>query len=160
MYWVAEVRLFLCFLDKKKKNQPLTITSKDMTRFNTLIDEAIAIIILAHKNMYGGEIFVQKTKSYRLYDLAKFINKGKSIKVIGLRPGEKLHEEMISISDSYYTYDCKKYFVICSPSVQNLEKKYSKFKKFKKGTSYNSLNNNFMTNKDFEDAIKTYYKKN
>lgn len=147
------------FLKQKKNNQTLTVTSKEMTRFNTSIDEAVEMIIMAHKRMHGGEIFVQKAKSYRLYDLAKFINKGKSIKVIGLRLGEKLHEEMISSTDSYYTYDCKKYFVICNPSVQNLAKKYSKFKKYKKGMSYNSLNNNFMTSKDFEVAIKMYFKK-
>lgn len=147
------------FFKQKTKNIPLTITSKKMTRFNTSIDEAINLILLAYKNMHGGEIFVQKTKSYRLYDLAKYISKGKSVKVIGLRPGEKLHEEMISMSDSYYTYDCKKYYVICSPSVQNLERKYNKFKKYKEGVSYNSLDNNFMTNKDFEAAIKNYFKK-
>ena len=127
-----------------------------MTRYNTSVSNGIEMVLYAIKNMWGGEVFVQKTKSYRICDLAYLFQKNKNFKIIGIRPGEKLHEEMISISDSYNTFDIGKYFVICNPSVKNLIKKYSRHKKISKGKSYNSLNNKFLTINELKKNLKNY----
>lgn len=135
------------------QNKKLLITDKRMTRFSTTLIDGIKMVEDALKFMEGGEIFVQKNLSYRITDLATtFSNK---ISFTKIRPGEKLHEEMISASDSYDTYDLGKYYVICSPTLTNLRKKYKKFKKFKEGNSYNSLNNKFLNKIQLRNLIKT-----
>ena len=147
------VPLFVKLAKEKKK---ITLTSTEMTRYNTSVSNGIEMVLYAIKNMWGGEVFVQKTKSYRICDLAYLFQKNKNFKIIGIRPGEKLHEEMISISDSYNTFDIGKYFVICNPSVKNLIKKYSRHKKISEGKSYNSLNNEFLTINELKKNLKNY----
>ena len=134
------------FLNKKKEGI-IPITDKRMTRFNITLQEAVNFVLFCLEKMWGGEIFVPKIPSYRLEDLAKAIAPRNKIKIIGLRPGEKIHEEMISTSDAVNTIEYKKYFIITpySKFIGWNKKKYMKFNKNGKNCdsefSYNSYNN-------------------
>ena len=105
------VPLFL----EHKKNGYLPITHPDMTRFNISLDDGINMVIWAIKNSLGGEIFVPKIPSYKIRDLATAIAPDCPQKIVGIRPGEKIHEEMITASDSLNTLDLGDYFAILSP---------------------------------------------
>jgi UDP-N-acetylglucosamine 4,6-dehydratase len=143
---------------RNSKNNFLEITDLNMTRFSITIEEAIEVVFWAIKNSIGGEIIVPKIPSYRLVDLAKAICPKCKLKVTGIRPGEKLHEEMITISDSYNTFDIGKYYIILDNiNLKNLSKypKTYKIKKVHKNFSYNSLNNpNFLTVKEIINLVK------
>ena len=118
------VPLFL----KQKENKCFTITDPTMTRFTLTIDQAIFFVLNCAANMIGGEIFVPKLKSYNIVQLAKCIDKDSEIKIIGIRPGEKLHESMISSTESLKTIDNDSYLIIL-PEIQinnNYEEKYGK----------------------------------
>ena len=82
---------------KLKNHDYFPITDKRMTRFNITLNEAILFVLDSLKMMHGGEIFVPKIPSFKVIDLAKAFDSNKKIKIIGMRPGEKLHEEMVSI---------------------------------------------------------------
>ena len=123
-----------------------------MTRFNITLQESIEFVLFSLKKMWGGEIFVPKIPSYILLDLAKAISSKAKIKYTGIRTGEKLHEEMISSSDSMNTLEYKDHFVIVPNSIFiNWDKKmYLKKNKGGKncteGFSYNSKQNEkFLT---------------
>ena len=88
---------------EQKKTGTLTITDKSMTRFNITLYQSINLVLWAIKKSVGGEIYVPKLPSYRILDLAKAISPDSKTKVIGVRPGEKIHEEMITDSDSFAT---------------------------------------------------------
>ena len=132
------------FFFKKRDEGYLPITDLEMTRFNISIDEGVNMVLYALENAFGGEIFIPKIPSYRITDIAEAIAPGIEHRVVGIRPGEKIHEEMITASDSYYTYDLGKYYTIL-PSTQrwNLKEFIKKFnaKKVNKGFTYNSLEN-------------------
>jgi len=131
------IPLFKKFLDKGF----FPITDKKMTRFNITLEESIRMVLWSLKKSLGGEIFVPKIPSYKILDLAKAMSPKNTIKIIGIRSGEKIHEEMITSSDSYNTYDLGKYYAIINPSNNKLIKKYKNFKKFPNGKSYNSFDN-------------------
>ena len=98
--------------------------------------------------MEGGEIYVKKIPSVKIIDIAKAINKNARFKIIGIRPGEKLHEQMISVEDSNYTYEYKSYFKIL-PSINNWNRDHKRIKtgkKVKNGFSYTSSNNDKWLN--------------
>jgi UDP-N-acetylglucosamine 4,6-dehydratase/5-epimerase len=99
------------FLNKKKEGI-LPITDPNMTRFNIPIEGGVEMVMHALEHAWGGEIFVPKIPSYRITDLAEAIGPECEKPVLGIRPGEKIHEEMISQSDSYSTYDLGKYYAI------------------------------------------------
>lgn len=128
------------FLNKKKDGE-LPITDANMTRFNISLDEGVDMILHALEHAWGGEIFVPKIPSYRITDVAEAIAPDATKPEIGIRPGEKVHEEMITSSDSFYTYDLGKYFAIL-PSVHawNLDEYIDKnsAKRVEQGFSYNS----------------------
>lgn len=131
------------FLNLENKST-FPITHKSMTRFNISLIESVESVIWAFQNMLGSEIFVPKIKSFRIVDLAKAINPNCKFKIIGIRPGEKLHEEMITKSDSINCVDLGKFYAILSPFSKYSLKNYSKIKKVKKvkeGFSYSSDNN-------------------
>jgi UDP-N-acetylglucosamine 4,6-dehydratase (inverting) len=133
------------FFINKKKDGVFPITDPTMTRFNITLRGGVEMVIHALENAWGGELFVPKIPSYNILDIAKAIDEKCKINVIGIRPGEKLHEEMISVSDSYYTYDLGKYYVILPPKPKwNLEEFISEFKAIKvpEGFYYNSAQNN------------------
>jgi len=122
------------FLKNKEKNI-FYITDKRMTRFNITLDEGVKFVIESLKKMQGGEIFVPKIQSYKITDIVSAISKRPKIKIIGIRPGEKLHEEMITKSDSMTTYEFKKYFIIFPHQVfygKKLAQYLKKYKEFSK----------------------------
>ena len=94
------------------KNGKLSITDKNMTRFNITLEDSVKLVQWAIENTCGGEILVPKIPSYNIVDLANAISPSSLLEEIGIRPGEKLHEEMITTSDSPYTYDIGDYYSI------------------------------------------------
>ena len=99
------------------KNKPfVNITDTRMTRFNITLEEGVRFVIFSLKNMWGGELFIPKIPSYKITDLAKAISPKSKHKIIGIRPGEKLHEEMITETDSLNAAEFKKYYVILPDS--------------------------------------------
>ena len=140
-----------------KKNLPFTITDKDMTRFNISLKEGVDLVLHAIKNSKGGEIFVPKISSYKILDLAKAVKNDFKIQYIGIRPGEKLHEEMITSSDALTTIDVGKNYIILPSSGKNSLNSYKtkKYKRVPKNFSYNSKNNkNFLTVSQLREIIK------
>ena len=139
------------------------ITDRRMTRFNITLEEAVNFVLNSLKRMQGGEIFVPKIPSFRVVDLAKAFDATKKIKIIGMRPGEKLHEEMVSVGDSINTIEYKNSYIICPQSEniiwnKNLHLKNKKgSKKFKENFSYNSgSNSQFLS----VNKLKILLKKN
>jgi len=101
------------FLNKKNKGESfLPITDSDMTRFNISLEDGCEMVFYAIENAWGGEVFIPKIPSYRIPDVAKAIAPELEQRKVGIRPGEKLHEEMITSSDSYNTVDLGNYYVI------------------------------------------------
>ena len=132
------------FFIEKSKNGILPITHPEMTRFNISIEEGVNLVLYALKNAFGGELFVPKIPSYNILDLAKAISPDCKLEIVGIRPGEKLHEEMINSSDSFNTYDIGDKYVILPNSFNKIKsfiKKY-KSKKVLENFSYNSKDNN------------------
>lgn len=106
------------FFLNKKKDGVLPITDPSMTRFNISLEEGVNMVLHALDEAWGGEIFVPKIPSYRIMDVAEAIGPECEHRVSGIRPGEKIHEEMITSSDAFTTYDLGKYYVIL-PQVPN-----------------------------------------
>lgn len=100
------------FFLKRKETGVLPITDSTMTRFNISLADGVKMVLHALEHAWGGELFVPKIPSYRITDLAEAIGPECEHPVIGIRPGEKIHEEMITSSDSFTTYDLGKYYVI------------------------------------------------
>lgn len=100
------------FFLKKKKDGVLPITDATMTRFNITLTEGVDMVLHALESAWGGEILVPKIPSYKITDVAMAIGPDCEHRVIGIRPGEKIHEEMITSSDSFSTYDLGKYYTI------------------------------------------------
>lgn len=148
------------FFLKKRKEGVLPITDLKMTRFNILIEEGVDLVLHALENAWGGEIFVPKIPSYRITDLAEAIGPECKINVVGVRPGEKIHEEMITSSDSFTTYDLGKYYVILPLKLNwDLAEFTQKFNSEKviKGMSYNSgKNTQWLSVKELRSLIKVY----
>lgn len=133
---------------------PYPVTHEKMTRFNITLNESVKMVIEALKKCKGGEIFIPKMKSYRILDLVRSINNHAKIKVIGIRPGEKINEELITSNDSFYTFDLGKYYVIANPAIKKVFKYYQRFKKFKEGSSYNSFDNrNYLSISELKKII-------
>lgn len=132
------------FFMNKKKEGVLPITSDKMTRFNISLQAGVDMVMNALLNAWGGEIFIPKIPSYKILDIANAIGPDCDKPVVGIRPGEKIHEEMITTSDSYNTFDLGEYFIIL-PTVPrwNLDEFKAKFKavKVSVGFSYNSGTN-------------------
>lgn len=100
------------FFLKRKATGVLPITDSGMTRFNISLSGGVEMVMHALEYAWGGEIFVPKIPSYRIMDVAAAIGPKCEYPVVGIRPGEKIHEEMITASDSLYTYDLGKYYTI------------------------------------------------
>ena len=130
------------FIKTKNNGEILPITHPEMTRFMLTLDEAVDMVETAFERMIGGEIFVKKMPSMKVVDVARTIC-DKEYKVVGIRAGEKMHEEMISIQDAMTTYDFGDYYVIApsmlSTSVTN--KIVNGGTKVPPGFSYTSDNN-------------------
>jgi UDP-N-acetylglucosamine 4,6-dehydratase len=105
------------FFLQKRHTGILPITDPNMTRFNITLDQGVEMVLHAVENAWGGEIFVPKIPSYRILDVAEAIGPACEKPIVGIRPGEKIHEEMITESDSFYTYDLGKYYTILPSST-------------------------------------------
>lgn len=111
------------FFLEKAKSGVLPITDPAMTRFNISLNEGVAMVLWALKQAQGGELFVPKIPSYRITDVAEAIGPSCEKPITGIRPGEKIHEEMITASDSFTTVDLGEYYAIL-PSDGRVEKLY------------------------------------
>ena len=132
------------FINKKKQNNSLPITDPNMTRFNISLQGGVNMVMHALEHAWGGELFVPKIPSYKIMDVAEAIGPNCSKPIVGIRPGEKVHEEMITPSDSFYTYDLGKYYTILPAThMWDLDEYLSTFKakKVPSGFSYNSGEN-------------------
>jgi UDP-N-acetylglucosamine 4,6-dehydratase len=155
------------FLDRRDDGK-LPITSTEMTRFNISLQEGVEMVLWALENALGGEIFVPKIPSYRITDVAEAIAPGCRQEVIGIRPGEKVHEEMITVSDGFNTVDLNHYFAILppggenggggGPSIDDYCRKTGA-KRVPAGFSYNSgTNPDFLTVPQIRELIRTHVK--
>ena len=144
------------FMSLKKKGE-LPITDVRMTRFMISLDQGVDLVWHAFKDMLGGEIYVKKIPSIKLIDIAKVVAPEAKHKIIGIRPGEKLHEQMISSSDSHSTYEYSKYYKIL-PQINEWGKdnlRINKGKKVPEGFDYSSNNNQeWMTKSDLKKWIE------
>lgn len=109
------------FFINKKKEGKLPITDVAMTRFNISLQGGVDMVMHAMEHAWGGEIFIPKIPSYKITDVAQAVAPECELVIVGIRPGEKIHEEMITASDSFYTYDLGKYYTIL-PSVPHFKK--------------------------------------
>jgi UDP-N-acetylglucosamine 4,6-dehydratase/5-epimerase len=145
------------FFMKKKAEGVLPITDPKMTRFNISLSEGVDMVMHALEHAWGGEIFVPKIPSYKITDVAEAIGPDCQQKIIGIRPGEKIHEEMITSSDSFTTYDLGKYYVILpQTTLWNLSEFIEKHdaKKVEEGFNYNSgENEDFLSISDLKELI-------
>jgi len=148
------------FFLKKKNEGVLPITDPTMTRFNISLQGGVDMVMHALEHAWGGEIFVPKIPSYKITDVAEAIGPDCEQLVVGIRPGEKIHEEMITDSDSYYTYDLGKYYTILPATHKwRLEDFIKKFdaKKVKAGFQYNSgENDDWESVEDLRGLIKVH----
>lgn len=150
------------FLKKAAEGNVLPVTDKNMTRFNISLDEGVDMVMYAIKNAIGGELFVPKIPSYKIETVVKAIAPSAKIEYIGIRPGEKIHEEMITDSDSYNTIEFDKYFAILSADANKNEYlKHYNAKPVKPGYKYNSgTNNQWLDVEEMRKLIKKHVDKN
>lgn len=136
------------FFLNKKKDGILPITDSSMTRFNISLQGGVDMVMHAMEHAWGGEIFIPKIPSYKITDVAQAVAPNCELVIVGIRPGEKIHEEMITASDSFYTYDLGKYYTIL-PSVPHF-KKQDFIHKFKATLVPESFNYNSGDNTEWE----------
>jgi UDP-N-acetylglucosamine 4,6-dehydratase len=145
------------FFIEKRKTGRLPITDPNMTRFNITLSEGVDMVQWAIENAVGGEILVPKIPSYRITDVAQAIGPECRHDVIGLRPGEKIHEEMITESDSFNTVDLGRYYAILPAADEALRARYLASpgcKPSPAGFSYNSGDNSeFLTVAQLRELI-------
>ena len=152
------------FLNKKKKREKfLPITDDRMTRFNISLKDGCEMVFYAIKNAWGGEVFIPKIPSYKITDVATAIAPEIEQRLVGIRPGEKLHEEMITSSDSYNTVDLGKYYAILPQKSPYSQYSKDDYKKAFNGVdvadsfSYNSGNNSeWETVESLRELVKIH----
>jgi len=136
------------------------VTDLTMTRFNISLDEGVEMVLWALENALGGEIFVPKIPSYRITDLAEAIGPECEVKVVGIRPGEKIHEEMITASDSLNTVDLGPYYAILPSAVDHLPEDYLEKRggsRVAPGFAYNSgTNPDFLAVEELRGLIRRH----
>jgi len=149
------------FFLEKRSSGVLPITHPEMTRFNISLQAGVDMVMYAIGHHLGGEIFVPKIPSYKIMDIAKAIAPSCKTQIVGIRPGEKLHEEMITVTDALHTIDLGKYYVIM-PSV-SMNYSYDDYmlhhnaKFVPDGFSYNSgSNDEWETIESLREKIKKY----
>ena len=144
------------FLNQSKSGK-FYVTHKDMTRFNITLSQSVKMVEYVINQSIGGEIYIPKIPSFKITDLAKAINPKAKIVFSGIREGEKLHEDLISINDAPHTIDIGNYYIICpfnNKLTRNIIKKF-KGKKVKKSFFYNSgTNKNFLSITAIKNLVK------
>ncbi|MGA4604094.1 UDP-N-acetylglucosamine 4,6-dehydratase (inverting) [Pseudoalteromonas maricaloris] len=148
------------FLSKRKEGL-LPITHEEMTRFNISLQDGVDLVMFAIGNHLGGEIFIPKIPSYKILDVAKAVGPECDTKVVGIRPGEKLHEEMLTETDSINTIDLgDKYAILPSVSYMYTEEQFIEHHKAHKvpfGFKYNSgTNTEWETVESLRELIKEH----
>ncbi len=148
------------FFLKKREEGFLPITDVNMTRFNISLEEGVDMVLHSLETAWGGELFVPKIPSYRIMDVADAIAPGVEKRVVGIRPGEKVHEEMITSSDSFTTYDLGKYYAILpqTPSwdIKDFVQHFGATK-VEEGFNYSSgQNTDWLSVNDLRTLIKDY----
>lgn len=145
---------------KKRYERVLPVTDERMTRFNITLNEGVELVLFALAHMWGGEIFVPKIPSYRLVDVARAVSPGCELKFIGIRPGEKLHEEMITATDALNTLEFERYFVILpSTRLWDIDRYMEVFngKHCSNGFSYSSkTNTDWLTVEQLRHLIREH----
>lgn len=148
------------FFLNQAKNGVLTITDPNMTRFNISLDQGVEMVLWALEHALGGEILVPKIPSYRVKDVAEAIAPNCQHKFVGTRPGEKLHEEMITQSDSPNTIDLGEYFAILGADHSDQRRKYALSmcaKPVSTGFAYDSgTNPDFLSIQQIRSLITTH----
>jgi FlaA1/EpsC-like NDP-sugar epimerase len=143
-----------------KDKGELPITDSRMTRFMISLEQGVELVWHAFEDMEGGEIYVKKIPSMKVIDLARVVAPEASQKIVGIRPGEKLHEQMIGSEDSYFTYEYPYHFKIL-PSINNwgqCAKRIKDGKKVEEGFIYSSDNNTeWMTDDELQQWIDLNY---
>ena len=132
------------FFLKQKESGILPITHPEMTRFNITLQKGVDLVLHAIENSIGSELFVPKIPSYKITDVATAVAPECKQEIVGIRPGEKLHEEMITTSDSYHTIETNDYYIVLPPMDEKRKKEYMEHyhaTKVEKGFTYNSKNN-------------------
>lgn len=131
------------FFMSLSKSQKLPITDPRMTRFMITLEQGVELVWHAFDDMVGGEVYVKKIPSMKVIDIAEAVRKGAELNFVGIRPGEKLHEQMIGVEDSLYTYEYQEHFKIL-PSINDwylCEKRIKNGVKVPESFSYTSDNN-------------------
>jgi UDP-N-acetylglucosamine 4,6-dehydratase len=148
------------FFLEKRKTGILPITDPAMTRFSISLKEGVEMVNWALENAVGGEILVPKIPSYRITDVAEAIGPDCQHHIVGIRPGEKIHEEMITASDSINTVDIGRYYAIVSPSGRFSKEKYreqTNAKPVEPGFAYSSgSNSEFLTVEQIRTLIRQH----
>ena len=148
------------FFLKKRHEGVIPITDPNMTRFNIMLQEGVEMVLWTIENGVGGEIFVPKIPSYRITDVAKAIGPNCEHRIVGIRPGEKVHEEMITSADSLTTVDLGKYYAILPiTNSYNIESYCDRMNatRVKPGFNYNSgENSQFLTVEEIRELIQTH----
>jgi UDP-N-acetylglucosamine 4,6-dehydratase len=135
----------------------LPITDERMTRFWLTIEDGVQFVLDSLERMHGGEIFVPKIPSFKVTDVARVVCPGIPTRVIGIRPGEKLHEIMITEDDSNYTYEFDDHFAILSPSLLATGAYKDLGKKVPEGFNFSSDNNEvWHTDESFLELLKEH----
>ncbi|MEZ4884831.1 MAG: UDP-N-acetylglucosamine 4,6-dehydratase (inverting) [Chitinophagales bacterium] len=148
------------FFMKKRKDGVLPITHPDMTRFNITLTEGVELVLFALEHAWGGELFVPKIPSYRITDVATAIAPNCEQKIVGIRPGEKLHEDLITETDSLNTVELEEYYVICPATSRWSKEDYAEAKNGKTlpfGFRYNSgTNDEWLTVEELREQIRAH----
>jgi UDP-N-acetylglucosamine 4,6-dehydratase len=146
------------FFMERRKSGVLPITDPAMTRFNISLEEGVEMVLWALEIARGGEIFVPKIPSYRITDVAKAIGPECKHPVVGIRPGEKIHEEMITASDSFNTVDLGRYYAILPSAGEHTTEEYAKLmggQPVTPGFAYNSgTNDHFLTVEELRQLMR------
>ena len=148
------------FFLQKAQSGVLPITDPGMTRFNISLEEGVQMVLWSLEHALGGELFVPKISSYRITDVAEAIGPGCEKPVVGIRPGEKIHEEMITASDSFSTVDLGDYYAIL-PSDGSVQQAYQQAGRpaqlVPQGFAYNSGSNpDFLSVEQIRDLIREH----
>lgn len=148
------------FFLNQRKNGVFPITDPTMTRFNISLKEGVDMVLWALENAHGGEIFVPKIPSYRITDVAEAIGPECKVEIVGIRPGEKIHEEMITTSDSLNTVDLGPYYAILPSTGDQYVEDYMKKRggtPVEPGFAYNSgTNPDFLNVEQLRELIRQH----
>jgi UDP-N-acetylglucosamine 4,6-dehydratase len=143
------------FFKEQQASGVIPITDVKMTRFWLTIDDGVQFVLDSLLRMQGGEIFVPKIPSFKVIDVAKVVSPDTPTKIIGIRPGEKLHEVMITEDDSSFTLEFDKFYAILAPFLMDTEYYKSNGIKVPFGFSFTSENNNFWhTHESFKSTLQ------